>query len=130
MWNSCSCEIHTLHLTTSAICTLANAVRNTTRFANANTDAPAAITHDHHRAEGKTTSTLDHFGDALDVNDALIKFFAVLTLAWFTRLTVFALLSIFHSLPLEFQTAFTSAPSSGEVSATESVPGSCVQGPR
>src|SRR5690606_24833926 len=74
---------------------LADAVRHAAGLADANADTPLTIADHNHGAEGEAATALDHFGDALDVDDALIQFFTLI--AKLARLALFTLL-FRHSL--------------------------------
>jgi hypothetical protein len=80
-----------VHLPASAICSLADAVGNGARLADANANTSLLIAYDHDRTEGEATTTLDHFCDALDVDHTLVKFFALLTVT--TPRTILAVAS-------------------------------------
>src|SRR5690606_39185081 len=106
MGNGCACKIDALHLATRPICPFTDAVGDTTRLANANADTSITIANHYHGTEGEAATTLDHLGDALDVDNALVKFLAFFTLAWFTSFTrcaFFALLFAFHAYTLRLR---------------------------
>src|SRR5689334_4662400 len=53
--------------------TFANRFRHLASLAHAHPDMTFAIANHHHRAETETPATFDHFGDAIDLNDALFQ---------------------------------------------------------
>jgi hypothetical protein len=56
---------------------LADAVRDTACFANAYTNTPLVIANNDDGAEGEATATLDYFGDALNIDNTFVEFFAI-----------------------------------------------------
>src|SRR5258707_15812842 len=79
------------HTLFRAIRTLADRLRHATRLPDANTHAALIIADDHHCAESKAATPFDDFRHAGDVDDALVKFFAVIIAlaARITTLTTF-----------------------------------------
>src|SRR5690349_20952886 len=79
------------HLAASHFRTLADAIRHSTGLANADTDTTLIVAYNHNRAEGEAATALDNFSDALNINDAFVKFFTVVVTltfaAWFTFTT-------------------------------------------
>ena len=61
-----------LHLPPRAVRTFTDAVRDGTRLADADADAPIAVADDDDGAESEAATALDDFGDALDVDHALV----------------------------------------------------------
>src|SRR5690606_3504472 len=94
-----------LHILAGAFRPLADTVGYTARLADADTHATFVITDDDHRAESEAATTLNYFCHTPNIDDALIKFFALLvTLAGFA-----ASFSVRHNRSrslLEFQTSF------------------------
>jgi hypothetical protein len=68
-------------LTASAFGPFANAIGHTTRLAHANPHTAAIVTDDDNGAEGETASTFNYFGDALDIDYALVQFVTIIVTA-------------------------------------------------
>src|SRR3954465_14746748 len=52
----------------------ANSLWHLASLAHAHTNMALAITYNYHSAEAKASTTFDHLGDAVDLNDALLQF--------------------------------------------------------
>src|SRR5215212_7347330 len=63
----------TNNVSLSRLDTFANSFRHFAGLAHAHTDMALAIAHNYHCAETKASATLDHLGDAVDLNDALFQ---------------------------------------------------------
>src|SRR5690349_25008472 len=66
------------HDAASMVSTFADAIRHTTRLANADADAAFVVADDHDGAEGEATATLDNLRDALNIDNTFVEFFAIL----------------------------------------------------
>ena len=66
-----------INLAASHFRTLADAVRNSARFADADADAAFVVAHNDYGTEGKAATALDNLGNALNINDAFVKLFFV-----------------------------------------------------
>jgi hypothetical protein len=80
MWNCGAKQIHFDHVLAGAITRFTNCIRHFACLAHANTDATIVVTSDHNSAECETTPTLDYFGRARDMNNALVQFFSFFSL--------------------------------------------------
>src|SRR5690606_25157176 len=66
------------HVAAGTVRRLADRVRDATRLADADSNPAIVVADDHDCAEGEAAATLHNFGDAGNVNYALIEFFAVI----------------------------------------------------
>jgi hypothetical protein len=77
MGNSRARQRNLTHITLRLLRAFADAIRHAAGFTDANTDATFVIPNDNHCAECKAATTLNDFGDTLNVYDALVEFLAV-----------------------------------------------------
>src|SRR5690606_23515122 len=65
---------HEDHVALGALGRLANRLRHLTRLAVTEADAALLVADDDERSETETAATLDHLGDAIDVNELVDEF--------------------------------------------------------
>src|SRR5258708_290079 len=89
-------QVDALEVGAGAIGGLANGVWHNAALADADSHPALVVADHHHAAEGETPAALDDFGDARNVNYALVKLFATLFVARAVVAPLIAIVSSCH----------------------------------